>query len=293
MAISLKSLTRKAEIKPPRILVYGVEGIGKSTFAANAPNPVFLWTEDGQGALDVAGWPVAKTFDDVLEMIGVLANEKHDFNTVVIDTLDWLEPLVWAKVVEEWNEVEEKQVDEIESIGYGKGYKLARKHWRMYLEGLSVLNKQHNMAIIQIAHNQIKRFDSPETEPYDRYVVKLHEQASSLVREFSDVVAFANYHVSVLKTDVGFKKDVSRGVGGARYLYLSEKPAYQAKNRYNMGDKCGLKWDDFASHLPGGSNFKPAIEVAEEAAEEPTEETTEEPQEAEQAQEPKKKEKAA
>ena len=98
MALSLASLQRTNVLKPPRILIYGVAGVGKTTFASQAPSPVFLWTEDGAGTLDVTGFPLATSFDDVLQALSALYSEDHGFQTVVIDSLDWLEPLVWRHV---------------------------------------------------------------------------------------------------------------------------------------------------------------------------------------------------
>ncbi len=253
MAISLKSLTRAGVVRPPRVLVYGVEGVGKTTFAASAPNPVFIWTEDGAGTLNPMGFPIAKSFSEVMEAITSLYEEEHDFQTVVTDSMDWLEPLIWQQVCTD------KKIGTIEDIGYGKGYVEALTHWRSYLEGMSALRNERNMTIVQLAHSHIKRFDSPETEPYDRYMVKLHDRASALVREHSDVVAFCNYHVEIQKADAGFNKKVARGVtSGKRFLYLSEKPAYQAKNRYAMPDRVELDWDAFAEHLPSNTDLKAA-----------------------------------
>ena len=100
MAISLASLQRSTDVKPPRILIYGVSGVGKTTLAASAPSPVFILTEDGLGALDVPHFSLATSFDDILQAQGALYTEPHEFKTVVVDSLDWLEPLVWKHVCE-------------------------------------------------------------------------------------------------------------------------------------------------------------------------------------------------
>ena len=273
MAISLKSLTRKADPKPPRITIYGVEGVGKTTLAACAPNPVFIWTEEGQGVLDVNGFPVAQSFDDVMGAIQALYEEEHEFSTVVVDTLDWLEPMIWQSVCAEHG------VDTIERVldGYGKGYGEALKLWRNFIKGLDLLREEKGMAVILVAHSTVKRFESPETDPYDRWQIKIHDKASALIRENSDVVAFANYDVHIRSTDVGFNKEARRGVSsGKRYLYFVERPAFQAKNRYAMPDKLVLDikdpWSEFASHLPGGENFGFAAEEDAESEEESKEE---------------------
>jgi hypothetical protein len=107
------------------------------------------------------------------------------------------------------------------------------------------------MAVIQIAHTDIKRFDSPEHEPYDRYVIKLQARASALLQEHSDVVLFANYQISVAKSDVGFNKKVTRALGsGARVMHTEERPAFLAKNRYGLPDTLPLSWVEFMAAMP-------------------------------------------
>lgn len=245
MAISLQSLQRGVDIKPPRILIYGVHGVGKTTFAASAPDPVFILTEDGRGVLDVVHFPVAKTFDDVMEALGALYTEDHGFRTLVVDSIDWLEPIIWGHVCRQYG------WQDIEAPGFGKGYVAAVDTWRQYIEGLNALRDEKGMAIVQIAHADVKRFDNPETDPYDRYVIKLHQRAAAVAQEHSDVVLFANYRISTAKSDVGFNKKVTRAVGsGDRVLYTAERPAFLAKNRYSLPDQLPLDWDTFASHLP-------------------------------------------
>jgi hypothetical protein len=107
------------------------------------------------------------------------------------------------------------------------------------------------MVVIQIAHTDIKRFDSPEHEPYDRYVIKLQTRASALLQEHSDVVLFANYQISVAKSDVGFNKKVTRALGsGARVMHTEERPAFLAKNRYGLPDILPLSWSEFLAAMP-------------------------------------------
>ena len=107
------------------------------------------------------------------------------------------------------------------------------------------------MTVIQIAHTDIKRFDSPEHEPFDRYVIKLHARAAALLQEHSDVVLFANYRISTVKSDVGFNKKVTRALGsGERVLYTAERPAFLAKNRYGLPDSLPLSWAAFAEAMP-------------------------------------------
>ncbi len=245
MAISLASLMRSTALAPPRVLMHGVAGIGKTTFASASDKPVFILTEDGLGTLGVPHFPLARSFDAVMEALAALYSDVHDFKTVVIDSLDWLEPLVWARACKNngWASIED--------AGYGKGYVAALDLWRQYLDGLNALRDERGLTIIQIAHTDIKRFDSPEHEPYDRYVIKLHARASALLQEHSDVVLFANYRISTVKSDIGFNKKVTRALGsGERLLFTAERPAFIAKNRYGLPDTLPMNWQAFYEAMP-------------------------------------------
>jgi len=257
MAISLSSLNRQSVQKPPRIVLYGVHGVGKTTFAANAPNPVIIQTEDGLGSIDIDHFPLATSFDDVIGAFGALYTEDHDFETLIIDSLDWLEPLVWAEACKRNN------WQSIEDAGYGKGYLAAIDVWREYLDAVNGLRTEKSMAIIQTAHAEINRFDNPETEPYDRYQIKLHKRASDLVQEHADMVLFANWKTSVTKADAGFNKKVTRGIGaGTRVIYTEERPAFLAKNRHRLPPELPLDWNALAAAMTSASTAADPEKVA-------------------------------
>lgn len=235
--MNLKSIRVNDMIAAPRIEVYGVEGIGKSTFAAGAPNPIFILTEDGLGSLPVQHFPLATSTNEVMEAIAALYNEDHSFGTVVIDSLDWLEAIIQREI--------DTQHD-AKDLAYGKGALIAAEKWRVILEGLNALRLERGMVVILLAHTTIKRFDSPEVEPFDRYQPKLQERSNALVREWCDAVLFANYKTIVKHDDVGFNKTTNRGIStGERLLYCNERPAYMAKNRYQLPDSIPLSWDAF------------------------------------------------
>ena len=241
MAYDLKSIRKNESLSAPRIMVYGVEGIGKSTFCASAPNPIYILTEDGLGSLKVDHFPLATSYQDVMDAIATLYNEKHNFETVVIDSLDWLEAIIQREI--------EKKYD-AKDLAYGKGALIAAERWREILDGLNALRNDKGMVVILLAHTTIKRFDSPEVEPYDRYQPKLQERSNAVVREWCDALLFANYKTIVKKDDVGFNKTVARGISsGERMLFTTERPAYMAKNRYNLPDSIPLTWDAFANAI--------------------------------------------
>ncbi|WP_337187560.1 ATP-binding protein [Phenylobacterium sp.] len=260
MAISLSSIKRGVSETAPRVLIYGVPGIGKTTFCANAPEPIFIQTEDGLGVIDAPAFPLAQSYQDVLDALNVLIAENHGFGTLVVDSLDWLEPLIWKKVCER------QKVGTIEDLDYGKGYTMAVGYWREYIDGINYLRDAKQMMIIQTAHSAVKRFDNPETGPYDRYQIKLHinskgEGAGALVQEHSDCVLFANYKTNVTDEKLEFNKTKKRAIGsGARMLYTQEKPSYLAKNRYGLPESIALDgntWSVLAQHVPYLKKFLP------------------------------------
>jgi hypothetical protein len=245
MALSLET----KRIKPPRIIIYGSQGCGKSTFGSLAPNPVFIQTEDGIDALDVQAFPLARSFQDVLNSMRELAETEHDFKTLVVDSVDWLERLIHTQVCAE------KKVGNIDEIPYGKGFSLAIDIWRQYIDALNYLRDEKDMVIIQIAHAEIKRFENPETDSYDRYNIKLHKSASALLLEHSDIVLFLNHVVNVKKTKEGFSERKRAFGDGERVLYSEERPAFIAKNRYALPPEIpftrdGSYWATIAQYVP-------------------------------------------
>jgi hypothetical protein len=247
--LSLAALvkTGKATI-PPRVMIYGPHKIGKSTFGASAPSPIFIQIEDGLNAIEATAFPQATKFSDVTDAIGVLYNEEHEFKTLVVDSVDWLESLIWKHTAT----LGEKA--SIEDFGYGKGYVEALTHWRTFLSGITALRDKKGMATILLAHAHVKRFDAPDKmQSYDRYQPKLHASASALVQEAVDVIGFANFDATVIESKVGFNQTKARAVGtGRRLLHLEERPAYLAGSRYRMPSTIDFSWEAFATAFAEG-----------------------------------------
>lgn len=233
--------------KPPRIFIYGVEGIGKSTFAASAPSPIFIQTEDGLGAIKAPRFPLARKYKDVLDEITALASEDHSYKTVVVDSADWTEQLIRS-------EVEEKGRQSPQAVAFGKGVLIAAGMMKEVLAGLNYLRDEKGMIVIITGHSQIKTYNSPEVESFDRYMPKLQERTSALLREWCDVLGFANWHISTKHTGEGFNQTVKGVSSGDRYLYLEEKPAFMAKNRYSLPDRIPFSWADFSAALSNSIN---------------------------------------
>ncbi len=242
--MGLSKIQKGVVKKPRRCMLYAVEGIGKSTFASLAPDPIFLPTEEGLNEIDCESFPLPKDLDEFFKNIATLIEEDHQYKTVVVDTLDWLERLIWDKVCEDHNK------SSIEEIGYAKGYKFALTYWNRFLKGLEILRNDKGMMIILIAHCQIEKFEDPERAAYDRYGPRLHKHASALIREWSDEVLFACYEVDVLKEDAGFgQKRAKAKSQGKRIMRTTERASHMAKNRLSMPDELPFAWKSYAEYL--------------------------------------------
>lgn len=239
----LANIQRGRATKPPRFLLYGVEGVGKSTFGAQAPRPIFVQCEDGLDEIDCERFPLAKSFDEVRQSIVGLRVAPHDYETAVVDSLDWLERLIWDRVCQDF------QVKNIEKAdgGYARGYQHALGYWRDLVEQLSALRDERGMAIILLAHSKIEKFEDPESQPYDRYSPRLHKHACALVCEWCDAVLFATRRIRTQTDEAGFnkKRTIAQPIGGAggeRIIRPVGGPACIAKNRFGITGELPLSW---------------------------------------------------
>lgn len=241
------SITKGREQQPPRIMIYGSEGVGKSTFASLAPNPVFVQTEDGLSEIDTSKFPLARTFDDVVMQLQAVRDEQHEYGTLVIDSVDWLERLVWDRVCADYGV---KSIEKADG-GYGKGYVHALTYWRQIVSTLNDIRSKRGMAVILIAHAAVERFEDPEHAAYDRYTPRIHKKACSLICEWVDAVLFASRRLRVDST-TGKAAPVGAD-GGERILRTNGSPACIAKNRFGLPTELPLSWAAFVEALKGGA----------------------------------------
>ncbi|GIW80425.1 MAG: hypothetical protein KatS3mg105_2232 [Gemmatales bacterium] len=246
----LSRIERGRTPKPPRILVYGTEGVGKSTFASQTPKPIFIQTEDGLDEIDCDKFPLARGYDEVAAALSELGTEQHSYGTVVIDSLDWLERLIWDKLCAQYG------VSSIEKVdgGYARGYTHALTLWREVIEQLNVLRNTRGMVVVLIAHCKVERFEDPESSPYDRYSPRLHKHAAALVSEWCDAVLFAARKFRTQSEDAGFgrKRTIAQPIGsggGERLLRCVGGPGCVAKNRYGIAEELPLSWQAFVNAL--------------------------------------------
>lgn len=232
--------TRTIKSAIPRTVLYGPHGIGKSTFGAKSERPVFLPFEDGLSGISVDAYPLVTEWDQLMAAMTDLYTSAYGFKTLVIDSLDWAEDVILKKVCKD------SKKNSIEDIPYGKGYVMALDLWRKWLSALDALRIEKGIVPLLLAHHEQKRYESPETESYDRLQLKLHRKAADLIQEWADIVAFVNYKVYTKSSSTGFGQTVAKAIGaGERVMYLAEKPAFVAKNRYGMPDEIPFNFETF------------------------------------------------
>ena len=240
MVSLLSSISRGKRPRHIFALIYGTDGVGKSSWASHAPRPIFIGAEKGTEQLDVARFPQTDSIGELFSQVRALQTEKHNFDSVVLDSLDWIEPLIWKAVCDEG------KVETIEQYarGYGKGYVRALDLWRTLLKELSVLNDK--MHVLLIGHAQIKSFQDPELpSAYDRYQLKINDKAAALVREAADAVLFARFETELVKTN-----GKTRAYGeGNRIMYTESRPGWDAKNRFNLPFVLSLDWKVFGDAI--------------------------------------------
>jgi len=226
--------------QPPRLLIYGSEGVGKSTLAAKAPNPIFIPTEDGLDQIPCNSFPLCKTFDEFMEYLKALSLEAHDFKTVVIDSADWLERLIFDQLCKQYSV---KSVEKVEG-GFGKGYVIALTQWRQVIDGLRFLREERGMIVVFLAHAKIESHTDPESTAFDRFSPKLNKHGNAFLCEWCDAILLATREHGAAKGEKS---------GGERVLRCIGSPTCVAKNRYNLPELLPLEWSALMTALTAKS----------------------------------------
>ena len=232
--------------RPPRMVIYGGEGVGKSTFAATIPGALFLPTEGGLDNIDCASLPVAETLGQVIAGLDALASEKHAYSCVIIDTVTSLERLIYGDLCRS------HRAPSIEVVGggFGRGYNMAAEKFREVLARLDLLRTVQQMAIVIIAHGRTESFADPDGPAYDRWTPRLHKAIGSQLVEWADIVGFACRRQRT--TEAG-TRTIARPVGadgGDRILRTQGGPSCVAKSRYEkIPAEVPLVWGEVSKYL--------------------------------------------
>lgn len=255
----LSKIKRGGEFLPPRVLLSGPEGIGKSTFAASAPAPLFISQEQGLTGLDHVARLTPESYTDVVATVDELTKDSGEFKTLAIDTTDWLERSIHSFVSKRDGQ------PNIEGYGFGKGYKVAEFELSLLLNKLDTLRERQKIGIILLSHVQIKTFTAPGGDAWERYEMKGHKGFTGILREWPDACLFATYEVFKTKT-AGSRTE--KTVGGGRIIQTTWSPGWDAKNRLNLPEVLDLSYEAFAAAVEENSparlreQFRALLETA-------------------------------
>lgn len=256
----LGSVKRTGSGLPSRIVIHGVEGVGKTSLPAYGPNPIFLMTKgetgletliDSKRLPEVSHFPECATWEDALAMINELRTEEHDRQTLVIDTMNGLERLCHEHVCRrEYN----NNWGEKGFSSYQRGYDVSLADWQELLALLDRLREERKMAIFCLTHTKVGPHRNPEGEDYDRYVPDMHRKTWSLTHKWADAVLFANFYDEVVE-----EKGRAKGRGGRlRYLYTERHASYDAKNRHGLPSEISMG----SSGQDAWNNLRDAVKAA-------------------------------
>ena len=250
-----------------KVVIYGPEGIGKSTFASQFPDPVFIDTEGSTNSMDVARLPKASSWQMILQQVDYVRTHPETCRTLVIDTIDWAEAMCIQHICDKHRK------NGIEDFGYGNGYVYVKEELGRFLNKLSEV-VEANINVVLTAHAQIRKFEQPdELGAYDRWELKLGKKTSSqtspLIKEWADMLLFANYKTfSVAVDDKGKKR---KAQGGERVMYTSHHACWDAKNRYGLPEEVPFSYASIAQVIEegkAGSSPVPVKTAAEEKKQE-------------------------
>ncbi len=246
--------------KPLRVVLYGVEGIGKTTLASQFPRPVFLDTEGSTVHFDVERVPnprdehdpVIRKWVDLLGVMHQLVHDRHGYETVVIDSADWAESLATTHLLES---DKEKKRTSIEDYGYGKGYVMLAE---IVSKCLAICDEmvRAGLNVVWVAHSKSVRVSPPDqTDGFDRYELKMHKQVGPLFKEWCDLLLFLNYRTIIAEGDDGRMK--GRG-GKERIMYAQRSAAWDAKNRFGLPESMPMSIETLRPLFTGTAPAAPA-----------------------------------
>lgn len=234
------TVTSTRQTKALKVFVYGPEGIGKTTFANNFPQPVYIDTEGSTNFIDSQKLPDPTSWTMLLEELEYLKTTSGIARTIVIDTMDWAENLAKQHLMAKNN------WDAIDASSYGTRYVALADEIGKLLNKLSEL-VDLNYNVVLLAHSDTKKHELPdEMGAFDRYVLKLERRDASLVKEWADMILFANYKTTIISDS---KTNSKKATGGQRMMYTTHKPAWDAKNRLGLADELPFDYEQIRVQL--------------------------------------------
>jgi len=238
---------------PSKVVIYGVESVGKTVLGSLFPKPLFIDTEESTRNLPVSR--ITPTcWAQIISPIDELIKDNQGFETLVIDSMDWTEKFAIQKICD--SNPSEK-ITGIEDFGYGKGYVYLQEEISKLLNKLTIL-RNTGMHIVLTSHAAIKKFEQPdEAGAYDRYELKLEKKTAPLVREWCDMLLFANFKTYVVED----QNKKLKAQDGGRVLYTCHSPAFDAKNRSGFPKELKMDIDKLPAELAKVLNYKKAKPV--------------------------------
>ncbi len=239
--INLKTIKPSRQVKPPRLILYGPPKVGKSTWAANIPDALFLDIEGGSGNLNVmrVERDQLATYEDFLATLDAVLAQEHKFGALIIDSADFVERQLMFLAASK-----EHGTTEFGKIGYGKGPVTLGNMWRQVTAKLDEIREKRGMAIVLLAHEQIKKESLPNTDSYDKYTLALEKYSIEHLEAWVDAILFVKVGVDTVKRKEGLKERVTT-TEGERVLHTIENPAWLAGNRYGLPAELEFSWSAF------------------------------------------------
>lgn len=239
-----------------KIVLYGPEGIGKSTFASKFPDPVFIDTEDSTKDMDVARFEKPSSWEMLKSQVRYVIEHPEICRTLVLDTADWAEQIEINALLDKF------QKDGLEGFGYGKGYTYSAEWFGELLNLLSEV-AERGIHVVVTAHAQLRKVELPEEMgAYDHWEMKTSKKVAPMIREWADMVLFANYKVNVINVDnQGATKGKNKAQGGRRVMYTTHTPFWDAKNRYGLPEELPLDYEQIRHIVEDSSMAVPVVEL--------------------------------
>lgn len=221
------------QIEPMKVLIYGVEGIGKTTFASKFPDPIFIDTEGSTGFINARKLPNPTSWTMLLDELEDIKSEPRG-KTLIIDTLDWAERLAKKYLMDK------NKWAAIDSTNYGSRYVALSDEIGKLLNKLTEI-KDVGINVVLTAHAETKKHELPdEMGQYDKYTLKLEKRDAGLAKEWADMILFFNYKTTIISDS---KSNSKKATGGQRVMYTTHKPAWDAKNRLGLPDELPIDFE--------------------------------------------------